>query len=575
MMRKAFESFWTYLPLAVIGIAYLASAAVVFIHGDREAPADVTVLRIAHWQLESGVRDGLNELAQDYARHRTAKGMPPVRIVQEAIPEGTYGTWVSTQLIGGTAPDILEIGKLPSNLLLAYLKRYFLPLTPYVARPNPYNMGTDLEGVPLKATFKDGMASAYRSEMQEYMWFALAQGSVRLFYNKRLLKRLTGLDQAPTDYRAFLSACERIARQKNARGLPYVPIAGSGVTFGIWDEQVFTPITYRAIEKADLNRDGYVGNDELFVVIKAGMIDFHFRPFAAKFKLIGEITKYFQPGFVGLSRDDSLFLFIQQRAMFFAGGTWDARGLVEQARGKFEVGVCDFPFPGKDDPDYGDVAVGPRYENPINCFPFGVTKMSRNSEAAVDFLLFLAGKQQNEKLNRIIGWRPGIKGAAVDPFLKAFEPRLFGVYGAMDVNLGGETYIKWSQLYSLFQVGQITYDELVAQFEPFYKERGLLDFQEVRRDWRRALIERERFIAGLRAAAMRAGSDGFGQAWVRYRQHATAQIDAENERMDQDELLAQASAAPLRTGPYEYSPALRALMKTNLRRSMRKQRRGE
>ena len=44
-----------------------------------------------------------------------------------------------------------------------------MPLTPYIGRPNPYNAGTELEGKPLRATFKDGMRLAYVKEIQEYM----------------------------------------------------------------------------------------------------------------------------------------------------------------------------------------------------------------------------------------------------------------------------------------------------------------------------------------------------------------------------------------------------------------------
>jgi raffinose/stachyose/melibiose transport system substrate-binding protein len=63
---------------------------------------------------------------------------PNVIIVQDAIPEGTYGQWVSTQLMGGTAPDIMQVGAmLPDNIWLSYYNRYFAPLTRYVNAPNP------------------------------------------------------------------------------------------------------------------------------------------------------------------------------------------------------------------------------------------------------------------------------------------------------------------------------------------------------------------------------------------------------------------------------------------------------
>jgi ABC-type glycerol-3-phosphate transport system substrate-binding protein len=70
----------------------------------REAAAvDTVTIRIAHWQLEAGAREGLAEAAAEYEKLH-----PHVRIIQEAIPESTYGQWMSTQLMGGTAPDIVR-----------------------------------------------------------------------------------------------------------------------------------------------------------------------------------------------------------------------------------------------------------------------------------------------------------------------------------------------------------------------------------------------------------------------------------------------------------------------------------
>ena len=34
--------------------------------------------------------------------------------------------------------------------------QYFTPLSPYVGNPNPFNVGSPLEGVPWKDTFVDG-----------------------------------------------------------------------------------------------------------------------------------------------------------------------------------------------------------------------------------------------------------------------------------------------------------------------------------------------------------------------------------------------------------------------------------
>ena len=59
----------------------------------------------------------------------------------------------------------------------------------------------------------------------------------------------------------------------------------------------------------------------------------------------------------------------------------------------------DFPLPSQSDPDYGQIVQGPRYENPEGSMPMAVTRTSKHPEVAIDFLLFLASRNQNEKFN--------------------------------------------------------------------------------------------------------------------------------------------------------------------------------
>lgn len=553
-----------YFALLVVVAVYGWSAGAILLYRNRETPPNATVIRIGHWQLEASVREAINEMARRYRELH-----PGVYVVQDAIPESVYGQWVSTQLLGGTAPDIIQVGAmLPWNIWLSYYNRYFIPLSREVNWPNPYNRGTELEKTPLRQTYKDGMRTAYVDEMQEYISIPLSQFGIRIFYNKDLLKKLTGLDEAPRDYRAFLEACEKIASQKDDKGNNYVPIAGSAYHFGMWEGMMFDPVTYPAVRKADFNRDAFVGNDELFTAIRTGRLSFRFKPFEAKFRMIREVTSHFQTGYTGLTRDEAVFLFAQQKAVFMTTGTWDARSLQKQAEGRFEVGVMDFPMPTQDDPYYGDVIEGPNYERPGGGFAFGITRTSKHPDVALDFLLFLASQKQNEDLNRIIGWIPCILGTRMDPMLEAFAPHLEGVYGAMNVWLGGETATKWMQLYSLYQVNQISYEDLVAQFEPFYKEQGYKDFLEQQRDWRRGMHQNERFLAGIRARAFTVSGAEAESAWVKYRALTTSrQIWNEISHERQIKLIEKGPDL-VAVGPYEYSPAVLAKIRARIQRQM-------
>ena len=581
-LQSVFAIVRTYFALLVVFAVFLWSAWVIATYRAQQTPPGSTVIRLGHWQLEASVREGIDEMAREYQ-----KTHPGVVIVQDAIPEGTYGQWVSTQLMGGTAPDIMQVGAmLPANIWLSYYNRYFQPLSRYVNAPNPHNASTDIADLPLRQTYKDGMKTAYVTEMQEYMSVPLSLFGVRIFYNKDLLKKLTGRDVAPRDYREFLAVCEQIRAAVNAdTGQPYIPIAGSAYHFGHWDGMMFSPVTYGAFRRADFNRDGFVGNDETFVAFKTGLLDFYYPPYALWLKMLREVTDYFQVGYTGLGRDEAVFLFAQQRAVFMTTGTWDARSLQEQAKGQFEVGIMDFPIPSRDDPVYGEVVEGRIYESPGGGFQFGVSRNSKNVDVAVDFLMFLASQKGNEKLNGIIGWIPAIVGTELDPLLQAFEPHLEGIYGNANFTLGGNTAVTWAQRYSLYQVNQISFDDFAKTYTEFYLKNGLEDFMEQQRDWRRGMQRNEQYLAGIRGRAILAdqaagaAADADAQsaaeldaesAWVRYRAiTASRQIWGELNHARQMDLVKRDKLPEGFVGPYEYSTNVLAKIRQRIREEAR------
>jgi len=540
-------------PILFILIVFAWSAIAIARYRNRSEPPGAVVLRIGHWQLEASVREALEIMAEDYRKIH-----PNVYIVQDAIPEMVYGQWTTTQLMGGTAPDLLQIGLgvLPRHLWLQYYNRYCHAMTSHANEPNPYNRGTGLEGQPLRSTIKDGMKWTYIEEMQEYVAIPLSQFGVRVFYNRELFQRLTGLETPPADFRSFIQACEKIRAARKENGQSYTAIAGSKYHLPAWEGFMLDAVTYPAIRVADFNRDGALGVDESYAATKAGLLGLDFPPYEARFRMLRELTDQFQTGFSGLTRDEAVFQFIQQDAVFIATGTWDARSLQEQANNQFSIGVMNFPLPARDDPDYGRYIEGPLYEQPYVGFAFAITHTSRHFNEALDFLRFLASKEQNEKLNRIIGWIPSVKGTEIDPMLRAFEPQLEGVTKAFNPDLGGETWINWSQLYSLYQVDQIRYEDLVAQYEPIYREKGLRDFMDQQRDWRRGMLIQEESLAGLRAQAMLDQNEDDSWSWIKYRGLVNLrQVTPEIVRARQLRLIEQGPDAG-GTGPYEYDPSV-------------------
>jgi len=548
-MKQILSSLKSKTPWIVIGLVFLWAVVSIGMRRREAAAADAVTIRIAHWQLEAGAREGLAEAAAEYEKLH-----PHVRIIQEAIPESTYGQWMSTQLMGGTAPDIVQAGMVEANLMTAFFTRYLLPLSSYVTRPNPYNAGTDLEKTPLLLTFKDGMRRSFIDEVQEFMTIPLALVSLRLFYNKSLLMRLTGSDEVPPDYRAFLKVCEEIRTQKQPNGQPYVAIAGSRYHFIRWEDSMMKPLTYGALRDIDFNRDGRFSKEEMFMGFASGKIGFSNPAYHASFKMVEEIAKEFPSGWTGLGRDEAIFNFAQQKAVFTSGGIYEAGGIQEQASGRFELGVVDFPVPARSDPEYGSIIQGPRYEQPDGSMPMAVTRTSRHPDVAVDFLLFLTSRKQNEKFNKRLKWIPIILGAEIDPFLRIFEPNLDGVFPAFDPTIGAESTIKWSQLYSLYQIHQMSYEDMADQFTRFYGTTGREDFREFLRNRRRAQLQDEQLAIGLREAATSNAGIGSQADWIKYRNMVVMrQMEGDKALITQGFVFTDPEALERQTF-YKYTP---------------------
>ncbi len=226
-----------YALLVVLGVFACALLSVVS-YRTRENPPGTIVLRFGHWQLESGVRDAINEMAREYGKLH-----PNVRIIQDAVPDTVYGQWLSTQFMGETAPDIVQIGNLPFQQMIGYFNRYCIPLSEYANRPNPYNKGTEFEHVPLRQTYKDGMKEGYVQEMQGYMTIPLSQFTTRVFYNKDLLKKLTDRSSPPSSYKEFSVVCNQIKGMKDEKGNQYYPIVGSTFHLGMWTRSMADILT--------------------------------------------------------------------------------------------------------------------------------------------------------------------------------------------------------------------------------------------------------------------------------------------------------------------------------------------
>ncbi|HEY3319725.1 MAG TPA: extracellular solute-binding protein [Planctomycetota bacterium] len=486
------------------------------------------ILTLAHWQLEPGVRSGLELAAKKYNEMRRQKGLPEIVFKQLPIAERGYPQWVTTQLMGGTAPDLIEMGMgLSIPVWITYRARYFVPVTQEILKPNPYNKGFQFEvggkrvageSAPWKETYVDSMGVPVR-ELQEYYDVGLSTFSCRMFYNRELLKKLTGrlaasgkwprqIEEPPEDLREFLKLCDAMSELKDDQGQPYMPLAGSAYQSNILVTNMVEPLTGAMMEKIDDNIDGTPTNDETFLGFLLSRLKFEDPTMLKIMGLQREITKRFQPGWRGLNRDDAVGLFIQQRCVFIASGSWDGMTLKAQAESapkRFEVFIAPFPMLFPNDPEWGDIAFGRVYDKPTMGFSFGLTKVSKHPELALDFLRFATSQKVNEEMNAEIGWIPAIKGAKPSPYLAAFTPNFDGPRKGLEPIMGGRSDIVYQQVQALLLLNQdekgqpFSVQDWAKRMRAEWIPAAMSDFEQRDETERDALKSKEALAAILRA----------------------------------------------------------------------------
>jgi hypothetical protein len=142
----------------------------------------------------------------------------------------------------------------------------------------------------------------------------------------------------------------------------------------------------------------------------------------------------------------------------------------------------------------------------------------------------------------------------MDPMLQAFDPHLEGVYGVMFFFVGGNTQVRWTQDYSLFQIGQISYEDLAKRFGPYYREQGLKDYEEVQRDWRRTILIDESFLSGIRGKALLLRGQAAQQQWIKYRALTASRLILPEVSHARQVQMVKGQTDLGSVGPYEYSP---------------------
>ncbi len=378
----------------------------------EEQDTSRTILRVAHRWLYEGLIRGLDETIREY------EGLHPnVQVRQMPVPLEIWYTWRKTQLLAGHPPDIMMIDGLSAQERVRYIES----LSAQVEKPNPYNRGTEIEGIPWRNTFLNGLTGSrqYSPVLLRVDAVPLFSETVRLFYNQDLLMKAAGIAKPPESLEAFLDVCRIIQSYSKENDLPIVPIT----TGDKWSYQLIRRFFEQFTQKLAINESQYYTISYSGYDFVRGYLEGDWRydssPVVEGWHLFRELGSFFQPGFLYVSREEPAFQFRTGMAVFMLAGSWDYEMLTHKSR--FTVGVTRLPFPvpgGR----FGKHVVGPPSEASFLSTSIGVAKESKHKKEALDFIQYLSSKAVNGGLCQEALRPSAIVGVDPPEAVEEFEP---------------------------------------------------------------------------------------------------------------------------------------------------------
>lgn len=426
-------------------------------------------IRFAHWQLEPGVREAFDAIAADYMKLH-----PEVRIRQMPIPGQVWKEWLRTQLVGGQPPDLIELAFY--NVSSEMLARYFVPLTDALQQPNPYDADDpDLRGLSWRQTYSSQLAPGenvnyYDSNLMEYYGVPNAIVTVRVFYNRDIMRAALGEDRTPKTFREFLDICADLQNYAQRTGQPITPLAGSVFNVRMMTDQLFGNVTQKLALELDYDHDLELTKFEGMVGYLRGRWSLETPAVRTSLDTVSAFGRYLPPGWAQAERQDTMMQFLQGRTAMLCTGTWDIGGILQQA--KFPIGAFKVPAITPESRRFGKWALGAVSEaNTFDAMPFGVTRASRHQAQAIDFLRFMSSRRGNTIFSRVSDWLPVIKGVPVPKVAETFKPVETGYITGLNLRAYGTSSVDiFSQNLYLLSGPRASAQTYIDATRPMYRQ---------------------------------------------------------------------------------------------------------
>ena len=501
--------------LNVIGFTLLALCFVLSIvrvvkRKAKELDPDVRYLRLAHNVQEDGMRRGLQAVAKAFMEMH-----PDVAVEQIVVPERVYPSWTNTVLIGEQAPDLM----LNDTVFGEQMIKYFESYNRQMDRPNPYNEGTALEGVPWRNTFIDSLEGrpAFLPMNYSYYGVPLTASTTRMLYNRSLLERITGRGDPPEDYESFLDLCQAIDAYAKEEGRKITPVAASGSSNFLIRHLVMSQTQTLALELDQTRRLTYI-SDQAGVAYLQDRWRYQMEEVRLGLELVNEVITNFQPGFMQATLQDALFYFAQERAVMMIATSIEAQSILSQST--FNVGVFEIPLPNPEHPRYGKYLLGRTSEaGQLTRFVLGLTRQSKHPDLALDFVYYLTSLEGNQLFAETSGRLPAVVGVTPPGDMLPFVPKTEGYpRGFFPVHLQPSMELFETKLHIL-QQGAGGTEEFIDAMES---------------DMTKAVVEGFNWVVSVRTANVQSQDTWIGSLWYELGNRPPAD---EKQRIYLNELL--------------------------------------
>lgn len=393
--------------LGVVLLMALASWPVVLRWARHTSQPDIKVLRLAHMSLDPPVHRAFDALVAEFQ-----KTHPNVRIEQMPVPQRLYRTWLSTQLIGGTPPDIVEV---PPWAAADDVLPYFEELGDELHQANPANFGTALAETPWHETFINGLREQpnFYEAVLGYYSVPMSVITLRLVYNRELLENTYGFAHPPRTMAELAEQCAVISAHNRETGGRVAPLVVAGWKANSLLQSIARSLTTGLAAELDVLRAGWNWDDERSVAFLRGHWSLESPEIRESFAQMRRLGRHFPPGFQQLTDGDAAFPFMQGQAVFYIALSGEFTTLLAQC--EFPLGVVRIP--PADDEAAHEVAEG----NLISMASLGITRQSPHKELALEFLQFATSHAGNGLFSSVSRWLPGVRGLPTEPQLAGFE----------------------------------------------------------------------------------------------------------------------------------------------------------